>query len=214
MKKEKIQYIFIGIISLVLFSIIILLIIYFISDYKRWQNYRNDSNKKVFIERIDDIKSKKDKSSEDFIDLGNSYYNLGELKKAERAYKESIDMIFNIVSVKNLAGVYVDMGEYKKAEDMYFKIIDSVPGQVDIYLKLADLYRNYDWEERRSDRLGILLAGLEKNKESVDIIVALASFYKDNGDFKKSLEYFNMAIEKDTSNEAIKDEVEEVKSKI
>jgi len=210
MKKENIQNIFIYLVIILLILGIGCVGYYFYKDHQKWQGYRNDENKKVFMEEIDKTlkKPKNDLSAEDYLGLGNNYESLGEYDKAIDAYKKSIAKGPMSVTEINLGNAYVEKGDYLKAQDQYLNIIEKSLGQIDVYLKLSELYSK-DWQGKKYNALDILLKGEEKNSDDYTILVAIGDIYRDGNDKAKALEYFKKAY-KVNKNEALREDMKKL----
>ncbi len=211
--KEKIQYIFIYIALTILVLVISFLAFFFVSDHMKWQGYKNDENKRVFYERIIDLKAKlkTEKSYENYLDLGNAYYTLEEYYLAEKAYREAIGIVHrDSLAYGNLGDAYREQGKYEKAENSYLEVLDFKPKETKIYIDLHDLYK-IDWEGKKYDSVSILLKGIEIMPNETDLINKLAVYYRDSGNIKKAIEYFEKSLEINSENELVINELNRLK---
>jgi len=208
MNRDKIQYAFMGLVGLVILTGLVIVGIYFWKTHVRWQGYRNDPNKSKIVSQVDTINAKKNKTGDDYLQLGNAYYQLNENLSAISAYKKAIDTSARDVAELNLAGAYIADKEYKNAESEYYTILKTKNyGDSSIYLKLYDLYK-IDWNGKLNDPLGILLEGLGKIPNSEDILASLGEYYENAGDKKQAIDYYNKVLAVDPKNEAVKQAIE------
>lgn len=195
-----------AVVGLVLVAIIALIGFYFWQDHQRWQGYRNDPQKKVYIEKIEKLLSKENKTQDDYLTLGNSYYSLEEYDSAVSAYNSVLELGGSDVADMNIGNAYAQAGEYKKAQTKYMEMIKKRPGDTDPYLKLADIYTK-EWQGKDTDVLGILLKAYEIQPDTYDVIVRLANYYKESGEKDKALEFFKKALEKSPGSEDLQSEI-------
>jgi tetratricopeptide (TPR) repeat protein len=208
MTRDKIQYAFMILVGLVLLAAMASVGIYFWQSHQKWQGYRNDPDKSKLVSQIDAFDAKKDKTGDDYLQLGNSYHQLGEDSLAIGAYKRAIDTPSKDVAELNLASAYTANKEYKKAESQYYTILkEKNYGDSSIYLKLYDLYK-IDWQGKVTDSLGILLEGLVKIPNSEDLLSNLGEYYENAGDKKQAIDYYNKVLAIDPKNEAVKQTIE------
>jgi Tfp pilus assembly protein PilF len=74
-------------------------------------------------------------------DMGVAQQALGDYIGAEKSYRQAIKInAVNTVSWNNLATMYIEGKDYKNAEKAYKSLLENMPGEVDAYLKLAELY--------------------------------------------------------------------------
>ena len=98
------------------------------------------------------------------------------------------------ISHTNLGDLYAFyLKDYPKAEISLKRVIEIEPHNVSAYRNLYMLYAN-QYTEKKLEAVPILLSGIKNNPKSTDIIVLIASHYKDNGDSAKAKEYYNMAL--------------------
>lgn len=204
-KREKIQYIFIYSVIALLAAAVIVVGVYFILDHQKWQRYRNDPNKKIFIERVESILDKKsrERTVDDYLFLGNNYLNLGENQLALEAFLKALKINpEHDIAALNTANTYLTLGEYKKAEDIYWALIDKNPKNIEPYLKLGELYQKYS--SLRGNPESILQKGVENNPENYNLIFALSSYYEKVGNKELALENYKKALELNKDDEGLK----------
>lgn len=116
---------------------------------------------------------KKDASKgETWIELGSIYESLGELDKAEDAYKKGVALTpINTVGWSNLAEVYKHEERFSEARDAYNQLIKNVPTETTGYVKLADMYQN-NLAGNVEDAKKILEIGLKNTKsQSLQLLI-------------------------------------------
>jgi len=214
MDREKIQYIFIYSAILLIIAIILIFVGYFVYNAVKWAGYKKDENKKVFVERIEKALSidKKDRTIDDYIELGNNYYNLREYNLAIKAYNNAIKLGISTVAYNNLANAYKEQKRYKKAEEILLASLEIDPQQPEIYIKLYELYK-IPWEKKGFTSESILKQGLEKNPNNYNILVNLADYYEEISNITEAINYYKKALEINPKNSILKEKLEELQTK-
>lgn len=210
MNKEKIQHIFIYSVIFLIIAGIIALGVYFFLDYQKWQGYRGDPNKKVFVEKIEELKKKSSRDQIYYLELGNEYLNLGEIELAVENYEKSVEIKRFDTNLINLGNAYFSNKEYKKAEGIYLEIIEKYPIKVEVYSQLLELYK-IDWEGRKYSPEYAIDAGLANNPDNFNLLVLGGEYYRSIGDKTKALDYYNKALAIDPNgpnSESLKQDIE------
>lgn len=206
--KEKIQYAFMVLVGLFFLAILVGIGIYFWQGHARWQGYKNDPDKQRFVTQIEEVLVKDDKTGDDLLVLGNSYYQLGENSLAISAYKKALDTDAKDVAGLNIVNAYIANKDYKLAETELRSILkEKNYADSSLYIKLADLYK-LDWKGKKSDTLGTLLEFYEKAPGNVDILNNIAEYYADSGEKDKAIEFYNKSLEVMPDKDSIKQEIE------
>jgi len=147
----------------------------------------------------------------------NAWKVLGALHKAVGNYEGARDVWEymgiirpeNSISFGNLGDLYMGfLVDFPKAEENLLRAIKNEPEGITYYRNLHTLYASgYDRvkKERADD---VLLAGLKANPGVVDLMTLLGSYYRDEGDREKALEWFKRALAGDPGNEAVRQEIE------
>lgn len=80
---------------------------------------------------------------DNWYELAVNYQNIGDLAKAEEAYKQALNLnkLSNFVW-NNLAQLYIRQERYELAKDAYKDWMQNSPDETDPYIGLAQLYAN------------------------------------------------------------------------
>ncbi|MBU1557403.1 tetratricopeptide repeat protein [Patescibacteria group bacterium] len=146
------------------------------------------------IKAINEIKTrlKENPSSvEDWINLGIYMKQIGDFGGAIEAWKyASLISPLNTVPLNNLGNLYhYDLKDYPKSEEYFRKSINISSTYVNPYLNLFDLY-SLSYKQDTNSAENILLEGLEKNPNQINLLITLATYYKDKGDKKNAIIYY------------------------
>ncbi len=148
----------------------------------------------------------------------NSWKIIGALHKAIGNYEAARDVWEymgiirpeNSLSFGNLGDLYMGfLVDFEKAEYNLLRAMQNEPQGMTYYRNLHTLYASGYKKELADD---VLLTGFKANPESVNLMTLLASFYRDEGDIARALEWFEKALALDAENEAVKQEVERLKN--
>lgn len=98
------------------------------------------------------------------------------------------------VAYNNLGDLYQSyLKEYPLAEKNYLKVVALVPGFVQVYENLSDLYLT-QYTEKSENALPILLKGFANNPKSADLAVYIARYYKGKNDAADAAAYYSRAF--------------------
>ena len=99
-------------------------------------------------------------------------------------------------SYYNLGDIYhYYLKDYPKAEYNLKKSIELKPELLINYRNLFDLY-NLSYEEKRDLAEDALLEGLGRNPDSIDMMVLLARYHRDNGHITEAKAYYQQGLDK------------------
>jgi len=124
-----------------------------------------------------------------------TYYQLGDYEKARDVYIKIGEISSkNYTSFWNLANTYIRLKNYSGAERAYLRTIENGPDQTRHYTALAELYW-YNLPEKREQIPELYKKGLEELPGNYDLLVNLAWYYKETGDKKNALKYYQEVID-------------------
>ena len=132
----------------------------------------------------------------------DKWIDLGILRKMVGDYNEAINIWEfaarnwpdSFVAYHNLGDVYAFyLKDYDRAEKNMLKVIEIDPNYALEYRALHSFYKmsGVNLSAKAED---ILIQGLDKNPKSVDLIMLLATHYKEGGDRIKAKKYYEMAL--------------------
>lgn len=152
-----------------------------------------------YQERLADYKS--GALSNNRADQVKGWLGLASLRKIVKDYKGTEQALLkageldpkSIVCFANLANLYhYFLEDYPRAERAYLLALENNANDIFNYIEASNLYRLKRGNLSRAEDM--LLLGLKYNKNQPDLLLALATFYKETGDKEKALEYFEKAI--------------------
>lgn len=122
----------------------------------------------------------------------------------------------NSLSFFNLGNLYAEeFKDNQKAEYNFLKCLENSEGESgneQYYRGIVNFYTYY-YPERKEQIEKILLEILktEQYKKSQDVLALLATYYQNNNQNNKALEYWQKVLELDPENEVVKEEIERLK---
>lgn len=174
--------------------------------------------------KLDFEKDKKDTlaSSDAFnmsalINIGSIKRGVGDFEGARDAWEYvSAKRPKNSISFFNLGQLYAeDLKNNDKGEENFLKVLENSQGESgneQYYRGVVDFY-TYFYPEKISEVEKILLAALstEQYQNSQDLLALLATYYGNNGQKEKALEYWQKVLKIDPTNAGVKAEIEKLK---
>ena len=168
-----------------------------------------------FQKDFDEVKTILEKNPRNF----NNLLFLGVIKKSVGDYKGARDVLEYAGQLRpksstpfsSLADLYgYFLNDPQKAEANFLKALENDPYSYSIFLNLADFYRyKYLGKEDLYDK--VLLSGLERIPEEVNIIAALAAYYRETGQTDKAITFYERLLKLNPSNETAKEDLAELK---
>ncbi len=160
--------------------------------------YEKDLGQRQFVEllRRDKQKLGGRLSKEDRItytmDLGLQWYVLGENERAIQWWNKGLKLHpQNEIGWYNLGNAYRRIQNHQMAEKSYQTSIDvSKGGELNGCLALGELYR-VDYIEKRTQEPEVYKQCLQKSPNDRDLLAHLAVYYRDSGDRKQAVQYFD-----------------------
>lgn len=162
------------------------------------KKYTLDSEKKQFVEWILADKQalannpKRAELIGTTMDVGLQWYNLMEYELAAKWWKKGLDIEpNNDIGWYNLGNAQRELKNYWRATRAYRKSMEvAQPGEIDGCLALGEMYRYADTSNKDKED-NVYLECLKKHKDNRDLIARLALYYKDSGDVKNAILYFD-----------------------
>lgn len=154
--------------------------------------------KEIIRQKIDGLTADLKENSGDFdkwLMLGVWRKGTGDYEGAKEAWqyviKGSPD---NSTAYSNLGDLYqYYLKDYAKSENYLKKAILLSPDNINNYRALYTLYTG-SYKEKISEVPGMLKDGLKKNPDNYDLLIMLASYYKDTEDKTNAIIYYNKAV--------------------
>ncbi len=183
---------------------------------KKWQisdNYSSDAKKIIENRSTDLILSlKTDPAQYDkWIQLGTLRKTIDDYSEAANIWEYcSLNWPDSIVAYSNLGDLYgFYLGNFSKAESNMLKVVSLDPSYIAGYSSLSSLYSK-EYGNRDPRVVTILTKGLNNNQQSVDLMIAIASYYKDLGDTANAKKYYGMALNRarELSNSALQSSIQ------
>lgn len=140
------------------------------------------------------------------MDIGLQWFNLREFKYAVQWWEKGLGIEpNNTLGWSNLGNAYREIKEYSKAETAYEKSMELArPGETAACISLGELY-NYNYKAKKDKEGEVYLNCLKKHTDDRDLIARLAGFYRDIGDKKNALKYFDKLFSIDPSPEVMEE---------
>ncbi|MBI2023187.1 tetratricopeptide repeat protein [Candidatus Giovannonibacteria bacterium] len=163
------------------------------------------------IKEISGILKKDPTLADSWIELGGLYQVAGDYEGAALVWEYAGAIKpKNYISFNNLGFLYrYYLKNPQLAEKNFLRASANKPDLVASYRELSDLYR-YDFKAKSGEADDILLAGLEKNPNNLDLLIYLAGYYRDTGNNAKARKYYEKALSLDPGNSAIARELQEL----
>jgi len=161
-------------------------------------NETSEGEKIVIIKKIEDLTEalKLNKSSSElWLDLASYRKSIGDYKEASniweymtKVWSKDTTPLYNLGDLNHYY-----LKDFAKSEEYFLKAIENDPRFISAYRALHDLYR-MSFTEKTHLADDILLQGLDTNLNHVDLLIPLAIYYKETGDIKKAMEYYQKAL--------------------
>ncbi|MFC1612288.1 tetratricopeptide repeat protein [Patescibacteria group bacterium] len=199
--------------------------------YFYWQNLKEDEflssdpRTKVAYEvvqkRQKEVKENKD-DYDAYMSLAFHWKGIGEVTrdekyswKAVKVYSEVIKRWGSIAYLPfvNQANVYILLEEYDLAEENFKIAIEIEPGEQNLYIYLAELYKNY-MNKDEAEVEAVYIKGIETVLAGSNLVNSYAVYLRDVGDYEKSLQYFKMLQQAYPDNISYEGEIKEIEEKL
>ena len=113
----------------------------------------------------------------------------------------------SFANLGNLYGFYLH--DDIKAEINFRRAVANDPYQSGYYLSFADFYKNV-YTAKKSEAPRVLLEGMSKIKD-VTLVLALATYYRDEGDKANALKYYEEVLKMSPGQAGIEEEISRLK---
>jgi len=148
-----------------------------------------------------------------------AWYDLGSYKKATGDIDGALE-VWNFLTLARPDSFVAyhnigitqgfDLKNCEKAEEYLLKAIDKNSTNIDTYVQLSTIYQ-YTCNSLEKTK-GILELGIKNNPTNSNLNVLLGNLYLKEDDSNAALNYFEKALELNPENEALKQEIENLKS--
>lgn len=170
---------------------------------------------KLFAE-LDRLNSLLENNPNDYstlLKIGNIYMMIEEYEKAEAAFLGIIEIEPNFaLAYANLGELYGSFWQEKlKALGYYEKAIELNPWRSQYYRSLADLYRS-DFPEKKSEIEPLMLKGIKEYPDNVDFYTYLVSYFRQEDNIPKAINYLKQVLEIEPDNAFLKQELIELEN--
>lgn len=163
--------------------------------------------------KVADLVSLLNKNSsniEAWLDMGIVYKQTGDYEGARGAW-EYVGLLSpnGIVSFNNLGDLYhYYLKDYQKSEKNFLRAIKNDSKYILSYINLHELYK-FSYQTDTSKAVDVLKQGISANPGNIDLLVTLASYYRDKGDSKNARTYYEESLQKarDAGNQVLVDAI-------
>ncbi len=173
-----------------------------------------DAQLERLIKDYETAKEKYKENPENFAALmgfGFIHYQIADYKTARDIYLKVGEISpKNYTSFWNLGNIYMKLKDYEGAERAYLKTIENGPDQARHYIALGELYL-YHFPEKKDQTPDLYKKGLAELPGNYDLLINLATHYKEAGDKENALMYYQKIIDNyPEMEETIRAEIEEI----
>ena len=136
---------------------------------------------------------------------------VGDLAGAERAWLHISDLQpKNELSFGNLGYLYAyELKDYAKGEQYYLIAKTNNPTNLQYY---RDLHTIYKVTQQPDKAEAVLLEAKDRMSKEIDVYTMLGEYYKERGDTAKALTAYQQALRLAPTDEALKQEVANLKA--
>ena len=175
--------------------------------------YSQEQIVRLFAE-LDRLNSSLEDNPNDYntlLKIGNIYMMIKEYEKAEIVFLKIIEIEPAFApAYANLGELYGSFWEEKsKAVDNYKKAIELYPWKSQYYRTLADLYRS-DFPDKKNEIEPLMLKGMKEYPDNVDFYTYLVSYFRQENNIPKAINYLEQALRIEPDNITLKQELVEL----
>ena len=124
--------------------------------------------------------------------LGDAYTQTHEYAKAEAAYREAVDLDPSELShLRGLGQALLSEEKYPEALSVYQKLADLMPDDSDVYLRIAQIYRELHQLDKAEENL---LKARQYNPGSLEVLYNEAMIYESQGRYDDAIRVLSDAV--------------------
>jgi tetratricopeptide (TPR) repeat protein len=124
--------------------------------------------------------------------LGDAYTQTHELPKAEAAYRKAVELDpSELGHLRGLGQTLLAEEKYKDALTVYQKLSDLMPDDADIYLRIAQIYRELHQLDKAEENL---VKARQYNPGSLEVMYNEAMIYESQGRFDDAIRVLSDAV--------------------
>jgi tetratricopeptide (TPR) repeat protein len=124
--------------------------------------------------------------------LGDAYTQTHDYGKAEAAYRKAVDLDPSELShLRGLGQTLLSEEKYPEALTVYQKLADLMPDDSDVYLRIAQIYRELHQLDKAEENL---LKARQYNPGSLEVLYNEAMIYESQGRFDDAIRVLSDAV--------------------
>jgi tetratricopeptide (TPR) repeat protein len=128
-----------------------------------------------------------------YLNLGNIYYDMGEIDNAISEYNKSLELEKNNIKVLfSLAECYKRKNNFESAIIQYNNALNLRPNDIEICMNIVVLYLDI---KKKEEALEILETIIKNNPEEVEVLLNLGLYYVEEDMPDKALEVYNRILQ-------------------
>lgn len=154
-----------------------------------------------------------------YIRAGFSWKVLGEATKQDIFFERSLDAYLRATKqfgmqyympYMNAGNIYRIRNDFEKTEEMYKKALEITPGEADLYVRLAELYR-FDLKKSPEEILAVYDNGVNRVLNTMPIAISKAAYLRFIGRKEESISIYQKIYDA-TKDEIYLWEIEDIKN--
>ena len=124
--------------------------------------------------------------------LGDAYTQTHDYAKAEIAYRKAVDLDPSELShLRGLGQTLLSEEKYEDALSVYLKLADLMPDDSDVYLRIAQIYRELHQLDKAEENL---LKARQYNPGSLEVLYNEAMIYESQGRYDDAIRVLSDAV--------------------
>jgi tetratricopeptide (TPR) repeat protein len=124
--------------------------------------------------------------------LGDAYTQTHDYTKAETAYRKAVDLDPSELShLRGLGQTLLSEEKYPEALSVYQKLADQMPDDADVYLRIAQIYRELRQLDKAEENL---LKARQYNPNSLEVLYNEAMIYESQGRYDDAIRVLSDAV--------------------